>query len=130
MQMANQFFYSQFAVTICQFAMNLHFHVNLFGEPFTCTWEDAAAALEALPRMIFEPDGSWIWSGDIGPQRWQVDGHLFDFAGRLHRVELRGNCPPESFDQLLACFGWPQQNLMFELVHEGQSLSEAEFRAL
>jgi hypothetical protein len=106
------------------------FHVNLFGEPFACTWEDAAAALEALPRMIFEPDGSWIWSGGSGSERWQVDGHLFDFADRLHRVELRGACPPAAFNELLACFGWPVQQLTFELVQEGLQLSEAEFRAL
>ncbi len=110
--------------------MILPFHVNLFGEPFHCTWEDAAAALEALPRMIFEPDGSWIWSGGVGPERWQIDGHLFDFDGRLHRVELHGVCPPEAFDQLLTCFGWPQQRLTFELVRAGVRLSEDEFRAL
>lgn len=108
----------------------LRFHVNLFGEPFACTWEAAAAALEALPRMIFEPDGSWIWSGGVGAERWQVDGHLFDFAGRLHRVELHGECPTQSFDQLLTCFGWPKERFTFELVREGVRLSEAEFRAL
>jgi hypothetical protein len=106
------------------------FHANLFGEPFACTWEDAAAALEAMPRMIFEPDGSWIWSGGVGHDRWQVDGHLFDFDGRLHRVELHGTCPREDLDKLLACFGWPEQRLIFELVREGLWLSEAEFRAL
>jgi hypothetical protein len=110
--------------------MILPFHINLFGEPFACRWETAAAALEALPRMVFEPDGSWIWSGGVGSERWQVNGHLFDFANRLHRVELRGDCPPEAFDQLLACFGWPEQRLTFELVREGVRLSEAEFREL
>lgn len=107
----------------------LKFHVNLFGEPFTCTWEDAAAALEALPRMIFEPDGSWIWSGGVGAERWQVDGHLFDFDGRLHRVELHGSCPRDDFDRLLTCVGWPEQRLVFELVREGVRMSEPEFRS-
>lgn len=106
------------------------FHVNLVGEPFACTWETAAAALEALPRMIFEPDGSWIWSGGAGSERWQVNGHLFDFAGRLHRVELHGACPRKEFDQLLTCFGWPEELLTFELVREGVRVSEDEFRAL
>ncbi len=126
---------------------NLQFHTSVFAEPFTCSWEEAAAALETLPRMIFEPDGSWIWSGG-GHDRWQVDGHLFDFAGRLHRVELHGECPPEAFDQLLRlhrvelhgecppeafdqllrCFGWPQQQLTFEQVREGVRLDDAEFR--
>ena len=107
----------------------LQFHVNVFAEPFGCTWEEAAAALQTLPRMIFEPDGSWIWSGGVRKERWQVDGHLFDFDDRLHRVELHGNCPAECLDQLLDCFGWPQTELCFERVIEGDKLSEAEFRA-
>ena len=104
------------------------FHVNLFAQPFSCTWEQAADALQSLPRMIFEPDGSWIWSGGVGPTRWQIDGHLFDFDDRLHRVELHGQCPPESLDRLLTCFGWPETELTFEQVIEGVTLSEAEFR--
>jgi hypothetical protein len=107
---------------------NLQFHTSVFAEPFTCTWEEVATALETLPRMIFEPDGSWIWSGGVGRDRWQVDGHLFDFAGRLHRVELHGECPPEAFDQLLRCIGWPDTTLLFEQVREGVRLDEAEFR--
>jgi hypothetical protein len=123
-----------------------HFHINLFADPkeasFACTWEDAAAMLERLPRMIFELDGSFVLSGDVeraeraGPSsapigtvtRWQVDGHLFDFAGRLHRVELHGECPSTSFDELLRCVGWPRQPLIFEMVREGITVSEKEFR--
>ncbi|TWU29294.1 hypothetical protein [Bythopirellula polymerisocia] len=104
------------------------FHINLFGDPFTCTWEECAAALEGLPRMIFEPDGSWIWSGGVGNERWQIDGHLFDFAGVLHRVELHGACPTEEFDRLLACFDWPNLELNYEMVREGVQLTETEFR--
>ncbi len=106
------------------------FHVNLFAEPFRCTWEEAAAALESLPRMMFELDGSWIYSGDVGTNRWQVDGHLFDFDDRLHRVELHGQCPAEAFDQLLRCFGWPRADLVFERVLQGDRLSENEFRSV
>jgi len=106
----------------------LNFHVNLFGQPYSTTWEQAAAELRSLPRMIFEPDGSWIWSGGVGPTRWQIDGHLFDFDDRLHRVELHGHCPSESFDRLLTCFGWPETKLIFEQVLEGTTLQEAEFR--
>jgi hypothetical protein len=109
------------------------FHVNLFaasgGESFAVTWEDAATMLERLPRMIFEPDGSFIYSGDEASGcRWQVDGHLFDFAGRLHRVELHGQCPAAAFDALLRCVGWPGQPLSFELVREGITLDETAFR--
>jgi hypothetical protein len=109
-----------------------HFHVNVFAErpaSFAVTWEEAATTLERLPRMIFEPDGSFVVSGDDADgQRWQVDGHLFDFEGRLHRVELHGSCPPETFDDLLRCVGWPAQPLAFEMVREGVTLDEHELR--
>jgi REP element-mobilizing transposase RayT len=109
-----------------------HFHVNLFADPkdasFACTWEDTATQLEQLPRMIFELDGSFIVSGGVRDSHWQVDGHLFDFAGRLHRLELHGHCPQESFDALLRCVGWPAQPLAFEMVREGITVGESEFR--
>lgn len=106
-----------------------YFHVNVFGHPFSWTWEQAADALQKLPRMIFELDGSWIWSGEVGANRWQIDGHLYDFDQQLYRVELHGSCPPEKFDELLGCFGWPEATLTFEQVKEGSTLEEEEFRS-
>jgi len=110
-----------------------HFHVNLFADPkeasFACTWEEAAAKFERLPGMLFELDGSFVVSGDdVVGRRWHVDGHLFDFAGSLHRVELHGECPPAAFDDLLRSIGWPGQPLVFELVREGLRIDEASFR--
>lgn len=79
--------------------------------------------------MIFELDGSFVVSGDHdADHRWHVDGHLFDFDGRLHRMELHGECPQAAFDELLRCIGWPGQPLMFELVREGMRIDEASFR--
>ncbi len=122
------------------------FHVNVFAAPpasaFTTTWEQAGTALQGLPRMVFELDGSFVISGNIeraeraGPSsapsanatRWQVDGHLFDFAGHLHRLELHGQCPPAAFDELLRSVGWPRQPLLFEMVREGITVNEAVFR--
>lgn len=118
------------------------FHVNVFAAsasvPFAVTWEDAAAMLERLPRMIFEPDGSFVVSGNVERAgssstpdqklRWQVDGHLFDFGGQLFRMELRGACPPAAFDDLLRCVGWPDQSLAFEMIREGARVDEQEFR--
>ena len=108
------------------------FHVSVFANPksssFAVTWEEAAVALEQLPRMIFEPDGSFVVSGGVGSERWQVDGHLFDFAGRLHRLELHGECPTAAFDDLLRCVGWPAQSPLFEMVREGFTLDETTFR--
>jgi hypothetical protein len=131
-----------------------HFHVNLFALPETnaaseaielrgvtvvpiratfnaflpVSFEQALGALKRLRRLDAEPDGCFVIAGDEDGARWQVDGHLFDFNDRLHRVELRGQCPPASFDALLQCFGWPNQPLAFELVQDGVAIDEAAFR--
>ncbi len=72
-----------------------------------------------MSRVVLDPDAS---------NRWHVDGHLFDFAGRLHRLELHGECPQDAFDELLRSVGWPTQPLLVELVREGITISEPEFR--
>jgi hypothetical protein len=99
-----------------------------FDSYFAVTFEQALEALTALPRLDAEPDGYFLASGDADGRRWQVDGHLFDFGGRLHRVELSGACPPQAFDALLRCTGWPAAPLAFELVREGVALDEPAFR--
>jgi len=100
----------------------------LFDVALPITFEQAVAALVELPRVDAEPDGFFVISGDHEGRRWQVDGHLFDFNDRLHRVELHGECPREAFDGLLECFGWPATPLAFELVQEGVALEEPAFR--
>jgi len=135
--------------------MLYRFHVNIFARPthmhegetvvlrgltlptfrsaafdayLPVTFEQALDALMQLPRLDAEPDGFFVIAGDDYDIRWQVDGHLFDFDDRLHRVELHGACPPDAFDALLACFGWPATPLAFELVMEGVALDEHAFR--
>ena len=93
------------------------------------SFEETMAGLIKLPRMDAEPDGFFVLTGGSGDQRWQIDGHLFDFGGRVHRVGLHGECPQESLDALLACWGWPATSVAFELVMEGVALDEASFRA-
>jgi hypothetical protein len=67
---------------------------------------------------------------DKAGRRWQVDGHLFDFVDRLQRIELHGECPQEFFDTLLRSVGWPNQPLVFELVREGVTVNEQNFRRI
>ncbi len=99
-----------------------------FDAYFPLTFEQAYDALAQLPRIDIEPDGFFVISGDLDGKRWQLDGHLYDFGDRLHRVELHGDCPPESLDAILACLGWPETPLVFELVIEGVALAELQFR--
>jgi len=95
---------------------------------FACRFEDAAERLQQLERMYCEPDGSFVWvSAQEGPC-WQVDGNLYDRDERLLFVDLKGTCPAAEFDRLLACFGWPETDVMFQLVQEAVLLGEEEFR--
>ncbi len=96
--------------------------------PMPVSFEQAADRLQELPRMFFEPDGSFVWVGDEQGQRWQVDGQLTDRDGRLLFVELKGDCPANQFDQLLAAFGWPATPLIFQLTRHAVFLDEADFR--
>jgi len=99
-----------------------------FDSFFSVSFEVALDALTRLPRVDAEPDGFFVFSGEHEGRRWQIDGHLFDFDGRLHRVELHGACPGAVFNAVLGCVGWPQTPLAFELVREGVALDEAAFR--
>lgn len=92
------------------------------------TWDAAAAILERLPRLFFEPDGSFVWREET-PTAWQVDGQLFERNDRLMVVELKGCCPAEALNALLGACGWPAQPLIFQLVREAKFLSERLFRA-
>ncbi len=78
--------------------------------------------------MYFEPDGSFVWTSAQSEPRWHVEGNLFDRDGRLLFADLKGACPNEQLDRLLAAFGWPRTPLMFQLVREAVFLGEAEFR--
>lgn len=99
------------------------------AEPMQVSFEEAAEALQQLPRMYVEPDGCLVWvSSSQDERRWQVDGNLYDRDGRLLFVDLSGTCPPEAFDNLLRCFGWPATPLMFQLTRQALFLEESEFR--
>jgi hypothetical protein len=95
---------------------------------FPCSFESAIERLAALGQMYCEPDGSFVWVSRHGEPAWQVDGNLYDRDEKLLFVDLKGKCPAERFDHLLAAFGWPTTKLMFQLTREAAFLDEAEFR--
>lgn len=89
--------------------MPSQFHVHLFGaddsdanshSPLAISFETAQQRLEELPKLYFEPDGSFVWSGIDH----QVFGMLYDAAGRLQYVELRGRCSQSVWRSLVTCF--------------------------
>jgi hypothetical protein len=96
--------------------------------PFAVSFEEAGAALANLERLFFEPDGSFVWASPRDDAYWQIDGNLFDRAGRLLFVDLKGSCPADQLDRLLSAFGWPATPVMFQLVREAVFLDDGEFR--
>ena len=98
------------------------------AEPMAVSFERALDEIASLPGCYGEPDGSILWTGQDEAGRWQVDGNLFDRGGQVVFATLSGSCPPVEFDRLLACFGWPEEPLMMELVRAAVFVSEADFR--
>ena len=88
------------------------------------SFDDLYAALEALPRLFAEPDGSFLWTSTDGPRQWQIDGQLHDSAGNLMTIELKvsGEPPREGLREALdAIFAHVSaaDALIFELVRPG-----------
>ncbi|MEQ8786080.1 MAG: hypothetical protein RIC55_07260 [Pirellulaceae bacterium] len=97
-------------------------------DPLGVTFDEAVRRLEALPRFYLELDGSFLWTAPQGPKGWQTEGVLYDGGERLHYVEMKGSCPAEQFNALLASFGWPETPLAFQLMRQAVFLGEDAFR--
>jgi hypothetical protein len=110
------------------------FFVRIFAadgaerQPLAVTFDSAFSALGKLPRMFIELDGSFVWTSPSGVTSWQVDGTLIDGGATLFYCELKGRCPPDSLDQLLACLSDGTSKLMFEAVEQGIVFGEEAFR--
>lgn len=79
------------------------FHIYLYGPskgPIESSFEDAEARLSQLPQLYFEPDGSFVWALDQG--REQLFGMIYDAAGQIQYIELRGTCRLATFEHLVA----------------------------
>jgi hypothetical protein len=96
--------------------------------PLAIGFDEALARLARLERMYAEPDGSFVWTSSRAGLAWQVDGNLFDKDGRVLLVDMKGTCPPEEFDRLLRCFGWPAETVMMQVVRPAVFLEETVFR--
>lgn len=83
-------------------ATSSNFHLYLYGPgqgPIETSFEAAEARLIELPRLYFEPDGSFVWAIDQGRQ--QVFGMIYDAANRIQYVELRGQCDLTTWQSLV-----------------------------
>lgn len=95
---------------------------------FQRSFEEVAEEVSALPRMYFELDGSFVWVVETQGQRYQLDGSLYDDGVKLLNVDLKGICDEETLETFLRCLGWPNQEIVFQLVQRGVYLTEESFR--
>ena len=94
---------------------------------FPISFEDAAAALSAEPRMYFEPDGSFVWVSPVNTAAgWQLDGMLYDRAGKLLYVELKGSVSRAAFSRLSQAIA-PDSEMVVRVVQQGVMLRCEEF---
>lgn len=115
---------------LLRFQATIHRESDRQPAPLSVTFEQALAALEVLPRMFIEPDGSFVWAQtEADGTTWQVDGNLIDQGPSLAYVELSGSCPHEALDQLLQALGWPECQLLFQLTRRGAFLNLVRFQA-
>lgn len=98
------------------------------AEGFAVSFEEFETYCATAARMFFEPDGSFVWRSGADEAPWQLDGLVADRDGRVRFIDLKGNCPPERLEWLLAPLGWPRQSILFQLAQEAVFLDEATFR--
>lgn len=107
-----------------------------FLDPFPVSFEEMQQRLSEIFRMDCEPDGFFCVAGARKGVHWRLSGQMFELpadgssasASQMHRIELNGQCPSHSLDEVLATLGWPATKVVFELVNEGVSLAESDFR--
>lgn len=107
------------------------FAIHLCGaaaQPLPVSFETAEAGLAALDRLYFEPDGSFLWVGGQ-PEAWQIDGMLYDAAGSLQYVDLRGHCPLPQWRRLISALVPPGSPLAVVRLNDGALQNLQQFEA-
>ncbi|TWT47707.1 hypothetical protein [Botrimarina hoheduenensis] len=107
----------------------------LFLATMPATFDQMQLRLAELPQCDCEPDGFFLLTGRTSDGYfWRLSGHMQEYlpeesaTPRMHRVELNGECPAGFLDMVLRTMGWPDATLAFELVQEGVTLGEDDFR--
>jgi hypothetical protein len=89
---------------------------------FPSSFEEVAERLQQFDRMYFEYDGSFVWTGRSDEEEsrvtWQLDGMLYDYGGRLQRVELLGTCPWPQWQALVSAVAPPPENLLVHFIEQ------------
>lgn len=97
-------------------------------DTLTVSFETMQQRLKTIARSDVEPDGFFLVTGGKHETFWRLNGHMHEFNDGLHRIELNGACPADTLDSVLRAMGWPETPLVFQLVMEGVTLDEQNFR--
>lgn len=95
--------------------------------PLPVTFEEVQAALTQLPRLYFEPDGSFGWFAAPGAPRLEIGGMLYDRGDRIMYAELTGACPAAELRQVLDALGHTREPLVVQFVEQAVFLDAEEF---
>jgi hypothetical protein len=98
--------------------------------PLPVAFEEAEGALRRLPRLFFEPDGSFGWFSAPDEPRWDLGGMLYDRGDRVMYAELTGACPAAEFRQILESLGARRELLVVQLIEQAVFLDAEEFLRL
>ena len=88
--------------------MSVPFHIYLYGidrGTIPTSFEHLAERLSDFERIYFELDGSFVWTGGSEHGRWQLDGMVYDAAGAVQYVDIKGWCPWKIWNSFLTILG-------------------------
>ena len=103
------------------------FHLYLYGPsqgPIETSFEEASERLEQLPRLHFEPDGSFVWSPGASDQ--QIFGMIYDAAGKIRYCDLQGSCDFEHWRTLCAAIAGGADSNLEVLTLPDQQLQDLQ----
>ena len=104
----------------------LHLNGSDLTAPLPVTFEQAIATFESWKCLLIEPDGALVWASPD----WRIDAQLQDGRDGLQYVEVRTTAPRIENEKLLTALGYPDHDLVIQLIREGAFLKAATWLEL
>ena len=70
------------------------------GESICQSFEGFIDAVSPWEGMFAEPDGSWVWVFHDNSIRYQLDGMLYDRAGVIEYLEVKGQATKDAWERI------------------------------
>lgn len=100
------------------------FHLYLYGPgggAMATSFDEVAKRLEQLDRLYFEPDGSFGWAPSANES---IFGMVYDAAGRVQYIELRGECELASWRKVTCAICDSRDEVMLVMCLQKRQLQE------